>query len=553
MSDCCKTLGKSKRQGDRFLCSHCGREGQPVDRTTIDALLKPESLSQVNGSQYAFCETPSCPVVYYAADGTEFEKNQVLVRVGLKETEDPVPVCYCFGVTERMIHEEIQRTGRSSASARIRTEVKEGNCRCEVENPSGRCCLGEVRQAEKRAAAESKGSVKPSHVPEERRSSMRLPIESLDHSGATVPLATETATRLLSMTESMLGWRLHRAGLNPREEAVRQYILTQYPRLGRAPGCQEIATALGLNKLGDVRAILERLHELDLLYLDSDSREIRLAYPFSTIPTTHHVQFRDWPAAKPVYAPCAVDALGIPFMMDRDVSIESRCAYCEMPVAIKVRDRSIESCIPAETVVWVGTAYRGHAATSICPTLDFFCSPTDVAAWREARPQEEGYVLSLGEALYLGKGIFEDLLRPQSGAVSSSGITAPLPETKKAAMMASTAGGLLAAFLASICCIGPVVFAALGVGVGATGFLAGTAGFLKALLPYRPLFIGLTTVFLGVGFYVAYRRPMVGGASCQACVSTSGFRPNRWLLWIIAGLAVALVLAPYWLELATGS
>ncbi|MEK7763246.1 MAG: alkylmercury lyase family protein, partial [Nitrospirota bacterium] len=226
---------------------------------------------------------------------------------------------------------------------------------------------------------------------------MRLPVESVDHRGATGPVATETATRLLSRTESMLGWRRRRAGLSPREEAVRQYILTQYPLLGRAPGCQEIATALGLNGPGDVRAILERLHELDLLYLDSDSREIRLAYPFSTIPTTHLVQFRGWPAAKPVYALCAIDALGIPFMMDQDVSIESSCAYCATPVAVKVRDRRIESCIPAETVVWVGTAYRGHAATSLCPTLDFVCSPAHAVAWREARPQEEGHVLSVGE------------------------------------------------------------------------------------------------------------------------------------------------------------
>lgn len=382
---------------------------------------------------------------------------------------------------------------------------------------------------------------------------MQLPVESVEHRGATGPLATETATRLLSMTESMLGWRLRRAGLSPREEAVRQYILTRYPLLRRAPNGQEIATALGLNGPGDVRTILERLHELDLLYLDSDSREIRLAYPFSTVPTKHLVWFRDWPAAKPVYAPCAVDALGIPFMMDRDVSIESSCASCAMPVAVKVRDRRIESCIPAETVVWVGTAYRGHAATSICPTLDFFCSPAHAAARREARPQEEGHVLSVREALYLGKGIFEDLLRPQAGAVSSSGTTASPPETPHTAMTVSTTGGLLAAFLASICCIGPVVFAALGVGVGATGLLANTAGVLKALLPYRPVFIGVTAVLLGVGFYVAYRKPTVGEASCQACVPASGVRPNRWLLWIIAGLAVALILAPYWLELATGS
>lgn len=68
-------------------------------------------------------------------------------------------------------------------------------------------------------------------------------------------------------------------------------------------------------------------------------------------------------------------------------------------------------------------------------------------------------------------------------------------------------GGLSAALLASICCIGPLVFAALGVGVGATGFWAGTAGFLKGLLRFRLAFIGLTILLLGIGFYLAYRKP----------------------------------------------
>lgn len=158
MIDCCKASGESKRQGDQLLCQQCGYEGRPVDRTTVQALLKPEALGEVNGSQYVFCETPNCPVVYYAADGTQLRKEQVRVRVGLKETEDPVPLCYCFGVTERMIREEMLRTGRSTAATRIRAEVKAGTCRCEVKNPSGRCCLGQVRQAEKQAVAETKRS-----------------------------------------------------------------------------------------------------------------------------------------------------------------------------------------------------------------------------------------------------------------------------------------------------------------------------------------------------------------------------------------------------------
>lgn len=368
--------------------------------------------------------------------------------------------------------------------------------------------------------------------------------------GSIGPLETETAMQLLSLAKSMLGW--DNAQLNRKAETVRRYVLTQYPLLGRAPTRQEVATALDCGSAEEIQATLARLHELDMLCLDSESQEIRVAYPFSSVPTRHLVHFPGWDDAAPVYAQCAVDALGIPFMVRQDVSIASSCSHCAESVAIKIEGRVIDTVSPPTTVVWAGTTRTGHAADSVCPTINFFCAPDHAIAWRQRQRDATGHVLSLGEALYVGKGIFEDLLRPHTGTVSSASTAASLPETAKAAATASTAGGLLTAFLASICCIGPVAFAALGVGVGATGFLANTAGVLKALLPYRPLFIGLTMILLGISIYLAYRKPMVGDVSCQACVPASGVRPNRWLLWIITSLAVALMLAPYWLEFTTG-
>lgn len=109
-------------------------------------------------------------------------------------------------------------------------------------------------------------------------------------------------------------------------------------------------------------------------------------------------------------------------------------------------------------------------------------------------------------------------------------------------------GGLSATLLASVCCIGPLVFAALGVGVGATGFLAGTAGFLKGLLPYRPAFIGLTILLLGISFYLAYVKPK--SAVCapgEVCAPGTRSDVNRAWFWIMAAFALVLILASYWL------
>lgn len=111
-------------------------------------------------------------------------------------------------------------------------------------------------------------------------------------------------------------------------------------------------------------------------------------------------------------------------------------------------------------------------------------------------------------------------------------------------------GGVGAALLASVCCIGPIVFVALGVGVGATGLWAGMAGFLKELLPYRPAFISLTILLLGIGFYLAYKKPeSVRCASGEGCAQGNLKGGKRTWLWIMASLALVLVLAPYWLGL----
>lgn len=121
----------------------------------------------------------------------------------------------------------------------------------------------------------------------------------------------------------------------------------------------------------------------------------------------------------------------------------------------------------------------------------------------------------------------------------------PKNVTKPASI--ASIGGIIAAFFASLCCIGPVIFAALGVGVGATGVLASTAGFLKALVPYRPFFIGVALVALGTGFYLVYRKPKAACVSETCCPDSRSRSKSVVLLWVATVLTLLFVLSPYWL------
>lgn len=117
--------------------------------------------------------------------------------------------------------------------------------------------------------------------------------------------------------------------------------------------------------------------------------------------------------------------------------------------------------------------------------------------------------------------------------------------TKPAAI--ASISGIIAAFLASLCCIGPVLFAALGVGAGATGMLASTAGFLKAFVPYRPFFIVVAMVAIGAGFYLVYRKPKAACASDSYCSDSRTRSKSVLLLWLATGLTLIFISSPFWL------
>jgi mercuric ion transport protein len=100
-----------------------------------------------------------------------------------------------------------------------------------------------------------------------------------------------------------------------------------------------------------------------------------------------------------------------------------------------------------------------------------------------------------------------------------------------------SAGALLSAVAASVCCIGPVALALLGLGGGAL---------LLKFEPYRPYLLAATALFLGAAFYLTYRRP--AGQDCpsdSACPSAASRKGQKIALWIVTLIVMLASTFPY--------
>jgi len=118
----------------------------------VKALLTEHALRRVGTSEHRFCPRPDCHVVYFDVAGNQYTKADVRVPVWDKEPFGEWMVCYCFGENEASIRLEIERNGPSDAIGRVRRHIEAGRCACEVRNPRGVCCLGDVTAAVKRVA-----------------------------------------------------------------------------------------------------------------------------------------------------------------------------------------------------------------------------------------------------------------------------------------------------------------------------------------------------------------------------------------------------------------
>lgn len=134
-------------------CPQSGTLSGRIRRITVEQMVKPEFVGSISDSQYYYCDDTDCPVVYFTPDGSgSFTKGDLQVAVYDKDPGQDVNVCYCFDWTRAHITDQIKTTGSSTAFDEISEELNAGNCECELKNPKGVCCLGDINKFVKEVA-----------------------------------------------------------------------------------------------------------------------------------------------------------------------------------------------------------------------------------------------------------------------------------------------------------------------------------------------------------------------------------------------------------------
>ena len=112
---------------------------------------------------------------------------------------------------------------------------------------------------------------------------------------------------------------------------VKMGIYHHFAETGERPSVAEISDRIHASPR-DVAESYSRLRQARVLVLESDGVTIRMAPPFSGVPTQHVVKA----GGVSYFANCAWDALGIPAALRQAATVYSRCEQSSEPLRLEV-------------------------------------------------------------------------------------------------------------------------------------------------------------------------------------------------------------------------
>lgn len=119
-------------------CPQCGVAGPAVARRTVAAVTRAPLPPH---QDLYLCRSADCGLVYYGAAGARIEVTALPLRPSFKGGD---VLCFCF------LHRAGEAGGgqRDAVVAAITARVAAGDCACDLRNPTGKCCLPDLRRRE---------------------------------------------------------------------------------------------------------------------------------------------------------------------------------------------------------------------------------------------------------------------------------------------------------------------------------------------------------------------------------------------------------------------
>jgi mercuric ion transport protein len=101
----------------------------------------------------------------------------------------------------------------------------------------------------------------------------------------------------------------------------------------------------------------------------------------------------------------------------------------------------------------------------------------------------------------------------------------------------TVAGSVVGGILASACCLGPLIFALLGIS---------GAALARSFEPLRPALLVATYALLAGAFYQTYRPARAECGPGEACAMPRASRAGRLALWVAAVVVVLTTAFPWY-------
>jgi hypothetical protein len=114
------------------FCPRCGSAGIEVPWRTVAALARGPLPAR---QSFRLCREGMCELLYFGELGAAVTVSTLSEAPWFKGGPG---VCYCFGYDVARLDE--------GAEAAIAERVRARDCACDLRNPTGRCCLPDVRR-----------------------------------------------------------------------------------------------------------------------------------------------------------------------------------------------------------------------------------------------------------------------------------------------------------------------------------------------------------------------------------------------------------------------